>query len=100
MAGVIRQGSAPLPDATVVATGLYPPPNGALRLTDSTGTGADGRYVLVLTAVNVADTVLAVTISVRPPAGTGLATRDTANLPLRISHVLPPRDTAHVDVVY
>jgi hypothetical protein len=32
VSGVIRQGSVPLPDAAVVATALYPPPNGALRL--------------------------------------------------------------------
>ena len=100
VAGVISQGAAPLADVTVVATALYPPPSGALRLTDSTRTGTDGRYLLVLTTLNAPDTVLSATLSIRPPAGTGLPPRDTANVAVGITHVLPPRDTARVDVVY
>ena len=98
--GMIGQASNPLPNATVTATALYPPPTGALRLTDSTSTGADGRYLLVFTTLNAPDTVLFAALSVRPPTGTGLPPRDTANIAVRITQILPPRDTTHVDVVY
>jgi hypothetical protein len=98
--GRVRNASgASLPQATVHATATYPLAGGAFPLTDSARTGPDGVYAVRFVTGNLADARVPLTLTVNPPAGSGLVAHDTTGLTVLIARAAPPRDTTYVDVV-
>jgi hypothetical protein len=94
VAGTVRTAAqAPVVGATVTATAQYPLGSGSFPLVASGLTDTAGRFRLLFTAGNLADTLAPLVLHV---VASGFAPHDTSGLLVRISRVLPPRDTTHV----
>jgi len=98
--GTIRQAAddAPVTDAWIALDASYPLGNGnPVPIYDSVRTDGGGRYVGRLELLNLPDTVVALTVRVWPRATSRLAPASRADLELRVTADLPPRDTLVVD---
>ena len=94
VAGTVRTAAqAPVSGATVTATAQYPLASGSFPLVANGVTDTAGRFRLLFTAGNLADTLAPLVLHV---AATGFAPHDTSGLQVRISRAVPPRDTTHV----